>query len=237
MDKVARTRKLVTLVARAREGDEAALESLLVDVHVHVHRFFSRWLYKRPGWEDTVDDLAQETLIKIARSLDTSLAENDAVLLEWCSTVALNAGIDYLRSMRDEWDTRAFMDDVDAFRALNWDWQERETEEDAGAVIVLRLLREAHEQEGADAQTLLWHRLVVGDEWAETGGELGIAHTAAKRRFQRMQERLRHAVLKGLIGLGPDELTAARRWILKIDLPHKNLMAISSTLSVPRADV
>jgi RNA polymerase sigma factor (sigma-70 family) len=229
MDKVARTRKLVVLMARAREGDEHALESLLAEVHVHVHRFFSRWLYRRPGWEDTVDDLAQETIIKIARSLDTPVAENDAVLLEWCTTVALNAGTDYLRSMRDEWDATTFMDDVDAFRALDWDLRDRHIEEDAGAVIVLRILREAHEEEGADAQILLWHRLVQGDEWAETGGELGIAHTAAKRRFQRMQGRIRHAVLRKLIALPPDEFIAARRWIARLDLrdDHKMMMTFT----------
>src|SRR6476620_2117427 len=114
MDKAVRTRKLVVLMARAREGDEHALESLLAEVHVHVHRFFSRWLYRRPGWEDTVDDLAQ----------DTPLAENDAILLEWCTTVALNAGTDYLRGMRDEWDTRAFFSETETLRALDWEVQD-----------------------------------------------------------------------------------------------------------------
>ena len=228
MDKVARTRKLVVLMARAREGDEHALESLLAEVHVHVHRFFSRWLYRRPGWEDTVDDLAQETIIKIARSLDTPLAENDAILLEWCTTVALNAGTDYLRSMRDEWDTRAFFSEAETLGALGWELQDCDIEEDAGARILLRILREAHEEEGGDAQTLLWHRLVQGDEWAETGDVLGIPHTAAKRRFQRMQGRIRHAVLRKLIALPPDEFIAARRWIARLDVRGEYTMTLTS---------
>lgn len=215
-------------MARTRAGDDHALEGLLREVHVHVHRFFVRWLYRRPGWEDTVDDLAQETLIKIARSLDLCSAENDAVLLEWCTKVALNTGIDYLRSMRDEWDATAFLNDVDAFRALDWDLREREIEEEAGARIVLRILREAHEEEGCDAQTLLWHRLVQGDEWTETGDVLGIAHTAAKRRFQRMQDRIRLAVLKKLVALAPDEISVARRWIARLDVRGEHVVPMTS---------
>ncbi len=101
---------------------------------------------------------------------------------------------------------------------------------------MLDLLREAHEAEGEEAQTLLWHRLIQGDEWAETGGALGIPQTAAKRRFQRMQGRIRHAVLKKLIALTPDELTAAKRWIMRIDLSGEEMMSVPSTHSVPCGD-
>ena len=220
--------ELVSLVARARGGDPHALERFMVEVHVHVHRYLTRWLYRRRGWEDTADDLAQETLIRIARGLDGCGAVNDAILLEWVRTVTRNVGTDYLRSMRDEWEQREFLRTVDA--AVDSELWEREIERwereiiDLGPGIMLRILREAHATESEDLQVLLWHRLVQGDEWSETGGAVGIPHTAAKRRYQRAQARLRHAVLKRFLDLSPEELSAVRRWMARIDMPTSSLI-------------
>jgi RNA polymerase sigma factor (sigma-70 family) len=220
--------ELVSLVARARSGDPHALERFLVEVHVHVHRYLTRWLYRRRGWEDTADDLAQETLIRIARGLDACGAVNDSILLEWVRTVTRNVGTDYLRSMRDEWERREFLRTVDA--AVDSELWEREIEKwereiiDLGPGIMLRILREAHGTESEDGQALLWHRLVQGDEWSETGYAVGIAHTAAKRRYQRAQARLRHAVLKRILDLSPEELSAVRRWMARIDMPTSSLI-------------
>jgi DNA-directed RNA polymerase specialized sigma24 family protein len=137
------------------------------------------------------------------------------MLLEWARTVARNVGTDYLRRRREEWDQREFVAEIEA--VVDSDEWEREIDDD-GQSIMLRLLAAAHAAEPADVQTVLWHHLVEGDEWSATGDAMGIAHTAAKRRFQRAQKRLRHAVLKRLIDLPPDELRAVRRWLEHIDL-------------------
>jgi RNA polymerase sigma factor (sigma-70 family) len=228
MKNAERSTELVGLAARARDGDPHALERFLVEVHVHVHRYLTRWLYRRRGWEDTADDLAQETLIRIARGLDGCGAVNDTMLLEWVRTVTRNVGTDYLRSMRDEWEQSEFLRTVNA--AVDSELWEREIEKwereiiELGPGIMLRILREAHATESEDAQALLWHRLVQGDEWSETGDAVGIAHTAAKRRYQRAQARLRHAVLKRILALSPEELSAIRRWMARIDMPMSSLI-------------
>ena len=228
MKRAARSTELVGLVARARQGDDHALERLLAEVHVHVHRYLARWLYRRRGWEDTIDDLAQETLIRIARGIDGCLAVNDAILLEWVRTVARNVGTDYLRSMRDEWEQSEFLRDVST--TVDSEQWEREIEKwerevtDLGTSIMLRILGEVHATESEDAQVLLWHRLVQGDEWGDASGAIGIPHTAAKRRYQRAQARLRLAVLKRIVDLAPDELSAVRRWMERIDTPTSSLI-------------
>jgi RNA polymerase sigma factor (sigma-70 family) len=228
MKEAARSTELVGLAARARNGDPHALERFLVAAHVHIHRYLTRWLYRRRGWEDTVDDLAQETLLRIARGLDGCGAVNDAMLLEWVRTVTRNVGTDYLRSMRDEWEQSEFLRTIDA--AVDSELWEREIEKwereiiDLGPGIMLRILREAHATESEDGQALLWHRLVEGAEWSETGDAVGIPPTAAKRRYQRAQARLRHAVLKRILDLSPEELSAVRRWMARIDMPTSSLI-------------
>ena len=178
--------------------------------------YFDRWLFRRVGWEDTLDDLAQESLIKVARGLGGCTAINDGMLLEWARTVAMNVGTDYLRGMRDEWDQREFLDGIEEL--VDGDEWEREIEV-TGRDIMLRILADVHTAETEDAQELLWQRVVLGDEWSETGTALGIPHTAAKRRYQRTQGRIRHAVLRRLVDLAPEELSAVRHWLESIDMP------------------
>ena len=130
--------------------------------------------------------------------------------------------------MRDEWEQSEFLRDVSA--AVDSELWEREIEKwereiiDLGSTIMLRILREVHADESEDAQALLWHRLVQGDEWSDTGGAIGIPPTAAKRRYQRAQGRLRHALLKRIVDLTPDELSAVRRWMERIDVPNSSLI-------------
>lgn len=216
MERAEASTELVGLASRARRGDQGALERLLAEVHVHLHRYFERWIFRRSGWQDTLDDLAQEALIRIARGLGSCAASDDVALLVWTRTVARNVGTDYLRGMRDEWDQREFLDGIEEL--VDGDEWEREIEV-TGRDIMLRILAEAHTAEADDAQELLWQRVVLGDEWSEAGAALGIPHTAAKRRYQRTQGRIRHAVLRRLVDLAPEELSAVRRWLERIDMP------------------
>jgi len=44
MEKAEPSTELVGLASRARRGDQGALERLLAEVHVHLRRYFDRWL-------------------------------------------------------------------------------------------------------------------------------------------------------------------------------------------------
>ena len=72
----------------------------------------------------------------------------------------------------------------------------------------------------------------VRDEWDARA----FPHTAAKRRFQRMQDRIRRAVQKKLISLAPEELTVVEGWIARDDLSDAETMTVPSTHSVRHTD-
>lgn len=219
MDRPESDNRLVTLVGQATEGSDAALERLLTRMHVYVLRYFRRWLYRRTGVEETAEDLTQETLIRIAGALGDFRGTTDGEVLVWCRTVALNIGTDYLRAMRDEWDAAALHEEIAAVHPeLDGPWNDDEIGGSEGLRVLLRLLQNAQDDEVEATQTLLWHRLVQGDTWEDTGGTLDIAHTAAKRRYQRAQQRLRKAVLKGLLKAPLAEVRAVRRWMARRDL-------------------
>jgi RNA polymerase sigma-70 factor (ECF subfamily) len=211
--------RLTDLVQRANRGDTAALERLLTRVHVYVLRYFRRWLYRRTGLEETAEDLAQETLIRIAGALGEFRGGTDAEMMVWCRTVAMNIGTDYLRAKRAEWDLGAMHEEIAAVHpGLDGPWNADELAGSEGMRILLRLLERAQTEEMDASQALLWHRLVQGDSWAGTGETLDIPDTAAKRRYQRAQERLRRAVLRSLVKLPLHELQAVRRWMAHRDL-------------------
>lgn len=234
MGEVAHPGDLVVLAANARGGDEQALERFLAEVHVHIRRYFKHWLYHRREWKETVEDLAQETLIKVARGISGCMAVTDVQLITWCCAVAANVGIDYLRVMRDEWELTAYREDISEIEDMDSDWRQREIEVEPGMGIMLHILRETQTLERDDTQQLLWHRLVLEDEWSETGWALGVPHTAAKRRFQRAQTRVRRAVLEKLIALPPGELSAVRRWMERLKVSEHVAEAYATT-SVTRS--
>jgi RNA polymerase sigma-70 factor (ECF subfamily) len=70
------------LLAAARQGDAAALEALLVRYQPHLYRFGLRMC----GNEDDAGDVAQESLISMARSLGDF--RGDASVSSWLYTIA-----------------------------------------------------------------------------------------------------------------------------------------------------
>jgi hypothetical protein len=70
------------LLAAARQGDAAALEALLVRYQPHLYRFGLRMC----GNEDDAGEVAQESLISMARSLRDF--RGDAAVSSWLYTIA-----------------------------------------------------------------------------------------------------------------------------------------------------
>jgi len=200
--------ELVRLAALARGGDDAALERLLAAAHVYVVRFYRAWLFQSRGdWEETALDLAQDTLVRIGQRLGGCRAVDDLEFLGWCRSVALSIGLEHLGARRSEWDALALRCELGRDRQEGGDGSGSGSPT-PGELALARVLEDAHAAEPDAGQVLLWHRLVRGDEWEEVGAALGIAATAAKRRFQRAQTRLRVAVLARIEALGPAERSA-----------------------------
>jgi RNA polymerase sigma factor (sigma-70 family) len=204
---------LIDLVRRSQEGDERALEQLLGALHVHAIRFLESWLHQSREWRELARDLAQDTLIRAARGLGAFRGTTDGEVVAWCVVIARNAGVDRLRAERDEKAAEDVRVEVDGFRAGNWGRDADGDEASTGLRVLVRLLGEVHDEEPEESQELLWRRLVQHDTWREAGQALGVPETAAKRRYQRAQERLRVAVLRKVVRLAPHELAAVSRWL------------------------
>ena len=83
------------LVRRARAGDPGARDLLLEDVFQRVYRY---WLRLAGGREDEALDGAQETIVRVLRSLDR-LRDGDR-FLPWALRIATNLWTDRRRQVR-----------------------------------------------------------------------------------------------------------------------------------------
>jgi RNA polymerase sigma-70 factor (ECF subfamily) len=81
------------LIQRARQGETAALGSLLAEVGPIV----AQWAMARTGDPDEAADLAQEVLILMTRKLDSF--RGDSRFLTWLFTVTRNQAIERHRSL------------------------------------------------------------------------------------------------------------------------------------------
>ncbi len=97
------------LVGRALEGDDVAFEYLFNRYRDAIHRLF----VQRTGGSDDVDDLLQETFIKVYINLHRYSA--DYTFGQWVYTIARNTFIDYVRRRQDNLP----LDDRFAAPALN----------------------------------------------------------------------------------------------------------------------
>jgi RNA polymerase sigma-70 factor (ECF subfamily) len=82
-----------TLIQRARQGETAALGSLLAEVGPVV----AQWAMARTGDSDEAADLAQEVLILMTRKLASF--RGDSRFLTWLFTVTRNQAIERHRSL------------------------------------------------------------------------------------------------------------------------------------------
>ncbi|WP_420128144.1 RNA polymerase sigma factor [Longimicrobium sp.] len=211
---------LVCLAEAAVRGDEDAMERLLTELHVDLLRYLRRWLrFWRQG-DELAMEIAQETLVRVARGLHSFRGTSNGQLVSWARAVAANLAKDAAREARGEWDAVVFGEELDELDAHEPDLplgNDDDTPGSQGRKVVLRLLGEALQGGNEEAQALLWHRLVQGDSWADAGAAVGLTHTAAKRRCQRLQERLRSQVLERIESLPAADAAAARRWLAHLE--------------------
>jgi RNA polymerase sigma-70 factor (ECF subfamily) len=86
-------------VARAQRGDDRARRELVLRYQRPVFALLSRMLHGRAS-HTSVEDLAQETFLKVFRALPGFDRQGSARLSTWILTIATNLAIDELRRRR-----------------------------------------------------------------------------------------------------------------------------------------
>ena len=190
----------------AQAGCARALDCLLRRVEGPVYRYLLARLRAAPDAEDLARDLCQEVLIRAMAAIPRSTFASDGRLLSWGLTIARNVLLDHLRQARGRGEVRG-----DAH------WARAEAGgplpgEDAPPPRLLEgLAAEALAEVPEATAELLRMRLMGGRSWKEVADALGIAESAAKRRFQRVQGSLRRKILARLDALPPECRCAALR--------------------------
>ncbi|HET7463538.1 MAG TPA: RNA polymerase sigma factor [Longimicrobium sp.] len=195
---------LTDLGQRAREGCARALDLLLRRVERPLYRYLVSRLAAAPDAEDLARDLCQEALIRATGSIGRCSFASDGRLLAWVLTIARNVLLDHLRQARGRAEVRgdAHWQRAVAAGALPDDEATPPYLLETFAAEALAAVPEATAE-------LLRLRLVAGKSWKEVAGALGIAESAAKRRFQRAQAALRRSIVARINALPPEARHAA----------------------------
>ncbi len=174
----------VTL-ARAQRGDLRAKRALVDRYQRPVVALVSRLLRGQadPG---LVEDIAQETFLRVFRALPKFDRHGPARLSTWILTIASHRAIDELRRRRLE--TRPF--DPTAFEVPANDRADATAERK----MLARLLSDAIDSLSPEYRAAFVLREYHGLEYAEIARTLGIDLGTVKSRLSRARNRLRDAL-------------------------------------------
>jgi RNA polymerase sigma factor (sigma-70 family) len=206
-------------VVGARSGDADALESALALLHPVISRFLARRFVHGADLHDFVADVAQNALIRIARSLPNCRATEAGQIRAWALEAARSAALDYLRSPSSGMALlrRATQLDAPAAEALLWSEWQRPDDDDptsaSAATVLCRFAVEAQSRLSTAQVQLIWSRLVDRASWAEIGEEYGTTPAGAKRRYQRAQNMVRKMVLRSVAAVPEPERTRLTRFL------------------------
>lgn len=211
-------RPLLELLEGARAGSDDDLEALLRLLRPRVERYLTSRLQSHASTEAVAEELTQETLVRVARSIEDCRARTEEELHAWVQTTARRLVIDRYRRRERELEQRVWEDARIDGRLLLDTVVDRDTEPGGAAApeaddVLGRLLWEAQAELTEGTQQVLRRRLLYGETWRQVGDAVGTTAAGAKRRFQRAQDRLRKEILERVEAL-PDNLRQAvlRRW-------------------------
>lgn len=207
--------RLSRYLARARDGDDDALEALLCRLHPILLRFARAQLAEEAEAEETASDIAQKAMIRITRGLDGCRAEADPQIHAWALQVVKNLCTDHFRAARARalrsLPLSSWTNEVEG-SLLDTELAGR-TRTDRGGRVLNRALQEALRALPITARRLLRLRVQQGMTWSQIARELGLTRDAAKRRFERIQSRLRKETLRKIENLSEPDREAALRYL------------------------
>ena len=170
------------LLRRARQGDPEAFESLLTPLEGRIWRIC--WHYT--GERESASDCAQETMLKIWRSLDSY--RGDCAFETWVYRIAANCCLDAMRKAR-----RDRSESIEPLREAGFDPPDPEpgTEEKVIAADRRQRLREGIAQLPEDQREALVMTQLEKIPYEEAAGLLGTTEGTVKSRVNRAKARLR----------------------------------------------
>jgi DNA-directed RNA polymerase specialized sigma24 family protein len=173
------------------EGDDSALDALLRRVTGKVRGRLATRLRGVPDLDDAIDEIVQDALWKLVTGMAGCRARSDAQAWAWLWTLVEHARVDYLRRERHRRQTVPI--DGIVGRRL---WARADDDGDGDGVspgdrVLLECLMRACDELPPGSAALVWGRVILSMSDADLGRELGTAASAAKRRWQRLQARLR----------------------------------------------
>lgn len=194
-------------MAEQASDDDEVLERLLAHLHPRVVHFLARRFEFDREAEELIQDLAQETLVRIALSIGECRAISDRQLVAWAFTIARNVSFDHLRRLRHEVAALRFVTDLEriAGRVSSSAWDLGGSPGNPADRLLYETLGAACDVLEASTIELLWARLTDGLAWDEVAERFGTSPQAAKRRYQRAQRRLRSEVSRRLRSLPEPE--------------------------------
>jgi RNA polymerase sigma-70 factor (ECF subfamily) len=183
-----------SLLLRAQDGDEDAWKGLTGLYRPLLHS----WLRRQGAPPSDLDDLIQEILLSVVRSLPTfSHSGQTGSFRSWLRTIACHRASDYWKGRRrqpagsDPLAALAQVEDDDSELSRQWD-QEHDQ-------YVLHRLLELVEQEFESSTVRAFRRLALdGASGAEVSAEVGLSVAAAYVAKSRVMRRIRE-LAEGLI--------------------------------------
>lgn len=187
---------LLSLTRRTLRGERAAEEQLAVAVLAIATGVARR---RAPtALEEIGEDVAHDTWIVVRENLADVRATNSRQVGAWIASIASSRLGDRWRRQKKR-ATRmqqyfALMVSSDRRKSggrLGPDPDVEHGDVARGRAIVLRLVWQAYSELPGARQELLDLRFAQGETWQGVGAALGISGSAAKRRYQRLEEALR----------------------------------------------
>ena len=174
-------------IARAQRGDRRARRALVERYQRPVIALVSR-LLRGQGDRALVEDVAQETFLRVFRALPSFDRNGPARLSTWILTIASHRSIDELRKRRIE--TRPF--DPSSFELAAADRADTVAERKMLSAVITRAL----ESLSAEYRAAFVLREYHGLEYTEIAAALDIDLGTVKSRLNRARSRLRKALVE-----------------------------------------
>lgn len=221
---------LLEFLHRAQQGDEEALDQLLLRVQQPVLGFLRKRL-RDPRLERFVEDVLSEVLVRVFKHYRKCEACTERELVSWVLSIAHNESLRLLARRplkyalllgdRDPSETGqgrgagpgVAIPDYDGYATPH-----AQDQRSRGLRAVLGVLEEVESVQSPERALILYLKLVEDSTWKEIGDQLEISAGAAKRRFQRAQKALEKQVLDGVDRLPDAERSAAIEFLKRAEL-------------------